>query len=205
MSDCAGAVVGICIGIDAEGEDASTSHQCGSFIQLTSHAVGDCRSKQHSEASAVGKGERRRSEVEMLIAIVVEAAELNQEELPDCADGVVQCLKEHHLLADLRLKFTPLDGAVLAGCSSLGMTKDKAPLSSQTVRVLAALDTTPAAPMLVRVFKESSEFEVWKRTPEASIASSRHTRSASGRATSVRRSRKATTSRPRASTTSRLA
>lgn len=55
-----------------------------------------------------------------------------------------------------------LAGALLAGCSSLGVTKDKAPLSSQTVKVLAALDTTPAAPMLVRVFKESSELEVWK-------------------------------------------
>jgi len=52
---------------------------------------------------------------------------------------------------------------VLAGCSSLGgLTKDKQPLSARTVSVLAALDTTPAAPMLVRVFKESSELEVWK-------------------------------------------
>lgn len=53
-------------------------------------------------------------------------------------------------------------GAMLAGCSSMGLTKDKAPLSSQTVKVMAALDTTPASPMLVRVFKESSELEVWK-------------------------------------------
>lgn len=52
--------------------------------------------------------------------------------------------------------------AVLAGCSSLGMTKDKAPLSLQTLKVLTARDTTAAAPMLVRVFKESSELEVWK-------------------------------------------
>lgn len=50
----------------------------------------------------------------------------------------------------------------LAGCSSLGLPKDKQPLSAQTVRVLAAADTTAAAPMLVRVFKESSELEVWK-------------------------------------------
>lgn len=53
-------------------------------------------------------------------------------------------------------------GGLLAGCSSLAVTKDQKPLSAQTVKVLAALDTTPAAPMLVRVFKESSELEVWK-------------------------------------------
>lgn len=57
---------------------------------------------------------------------------------------------------------TILACAMLAGCSTLGITKDKAPLSSQTLKVLAARDTTPASPMLVRVFKESSELEVWK-------------------------------------------
>ena len=55
-----------------------------------------------------------------------------------------------------------LFATLLAGCSSLGLPKDQQPLSSQTMRVLAAADTTPEAPMLVRVFKESSELEVWK-------------------------------------------
>lgn len=50
----------------------------------------------------------------------------------------------------------------VAGCSSLGLPKERQPLSSQTQRVLAAIDTQPGAPMLVRVFKESSELEVWK-------------------------------------------
>jgi len=51
---------------------------------------------------------------------------------------------------------------VLAACSSLGLTKDKQPLSTSTVKALATLGATPASPMLVRVFKESSELEVWK-------------------------------------------
>jgi len=55
-----------------------------------------------------------------------------------------------------------MTGVLLAGCSSLGLTKDQLPISSQTTSVLARLDTTPAAPMLVRVYKESSELEVWK-------------------------------------------
>jgi len=52
--------------------------------------------------------------------------------------------------------------AMIAGCSSLGLTKDKQPLSHGTVAALAAMNTTADAPMLVRIFKESSELEVWK-------------------------------------------
>ena len=52
--------------------------------------------------------------------------------------------------------------SVLAACSSLGLTKDRQPLSANTVKALATLGATPASPMLVRVFKESSELEVWK-------------------------------------------
>lgn len=51
---------------------------------------------------------------------------------------------------------------LLAGCSSFGLSKDQQPLSSQTVKVLASMDSSPAAPLLVRIFKESSELEVWK-------------------------------------------
>jgi murein L,D-transpeptidase YafK len=53
---------------------------------------------------------------------------------------------------------------MLQGCSSLGLPKDKLPLSQSTVRALASLDTSPAAPMLVRIFKQSAELEVWKPT-----------------------------------------
>lgn len=53
---------------------------------------------------------------------------------------------------------------LLGGCAAAGMSRDKAPLSLGTVKTLAALDTTPASPMLVRIFKESSELEVWKPT-----------------------------------------
>lgn len=50
----------------------------------------------------------------------------------------------------------------LQGCSSIGLPKDKLPLSTGTVKALATLDTSPAAPMLVRIFKQSAELEVWK-------------------------------------------
>lgn len=49
--------------------------------------------------------------------------------------------------------------SVLSACSSLGLTKDKQPLSANTVKALATLGATPTSPMLVRVFKESSELE----------------------------------------------
>jgi murein L,D-transpeptidase YafK len=51
---------------------------------------------------------------------------------------------------------------LLQGCSSLGLPKDKLPLSKGTEKALASLDTSPAAPMLVRIFKQSAELEVWK-------------------------------------------
>lgn len=58
--------------------------------------------------------------------------------------------------------------SVLVACSSLGLTKDKQPLSASTVKALATLGATPASPMLVRVFKESSELEVWKPDAQGS-------------------------------------
>lgn len=39
-----------------------------------------------------------------------------------------------------------------------------APLKQETVSRLAGLGSSPAAPMMVRIFKESSELEVWKQT-----------------------------------------
>lgn len=50
----------------------------------------------------------------------------------------------------------------LQACSSLGIPRDKLPLSPVATKALASLGTTAASPMLVRIFKESSELEVWK-------------------------------------------
>jgi len=50
----------------------------------------------------------------------------------------------------------------LQACSALGVPRDKLPLSPTATKALASLGTTAASPMLVRIFKESSELEVWK-------------------------------------------
>ena len=39
-----------------------------------------------------------------------------------------------------------------------------APLKQETVSRLAGLGSSPGAPMMIRIFKESSELEVWKQT-----------------------------------------
>ncbi len=56
--------------------------------------------------------------------------------------------------------------ALLAGCGGLkpGNAKAMAPLKQETVSKLASMGSSPAAPMMVRIFKESSELEVWKQT-----------------------------------------
>lgn len=68
------------------------------------------------------------------------------------------------MLLSLRPHFVSflIAALLLQGCSSLGIPKDKQPLSPQTKQALASLGTTAASPMLVRIFKESSELEVWK-------------------------------------------
>lgn len=61
--------------------------------------------------------------------------------------------------------------ALLAGCGGLkpGNAKAMAPLKQETVSRLASLGSSPAAPMMVRIFKESSELEVWKQTAGGSF------------------------------------
>lgn len=56
--------------------------------------------------------------------------------------------------------------ALLAGCGGLkpGNAKAMAPLKQETVSKLASLGSSPGAAMMVRIFKESSELEVWKQT-----------------------------------------
>jgi murein L,D-transpeptidase YafK len=57
--------------------------------------------------------------------------------------------------------------AVLAvtGCSQfVGDNRQNVPLPKALVERLAAVGSSPAEPMMIRVFKQSSELEVWKRT-----------------------------------------
>jgi murein L,D-transpeptidase YafK len=56
----------------------------------------------------------------------------------------------------------------LTGCSSYtGDNRSLIPLSSNATAGLRALTSSPAEPMVVRIFKESSELEVWKQTQHA--------------------------------------
>src|SRR5215210_6156357 len=41
--------------------------------------------------------------------------------------------------------------------------KHEAPLPAQTLALMKARDTTPAAPILIRSFKKEAELEVWKQ------------------------------------------
>lgn len=57
-------------------------------------------------------------------------------------------------------------GVGLAACGGL-VSKDnrhKIPLSGSATAKLSSMGSSPAEPMLIRIFKESSELEVWKRT-----------------------------------------
>lgn len=56
--------------------------------------------------------------------------------------------------------------AVLAACGS-GIShanRGNIPLSKAAISKLAAMGSSPAEPMMIRIYKESSELEVWKRT-----------------------------------------
>ncbi len=54
----------------------------------------------------------------------------------------------------------------LAACGGLAPPNTKAikPLSSAVVSKIASIGSTPGAPMMIRIFKQSSELEVWKQT-----------------------------------------
>jgi murein L,D-transpeptidase YafK len=64
------------------------------------------------------------------------------------------------LLCALALGFT------LAGCGgfSPGNTRGFQPLQATTVAALERIGSAPGEAMIIRIFKESSELEVWKRT-----------------------------------------
>jgi len=59
---------------------------------------------------------------------------------------------------------------VLAACQSADLPKDMAPLSREVEDLIVSIGSTPASPIYVRLFKEESEFEVWKRLPDGSYA-----------------------------------
>lgn len=60
---------------------------------------------------------------------------------------------------------------MLAACGPFtGDNRSMVPLSKATLDRLAEIGSSPADPMLIRVYKESSELEVWKRTRTGSYA-----------------------------------
>ena len=101
-------------------------------------------------------------------------------------------------------------GVALAGCNSdeirsPATPRPTKPVPAELVAEIAAKDMDLQSPMMVRLFKQETELEVWKRRAPASSRCSRPIRSAAGRATSAPRSRKATARRRRVSTASRPA
>ena len=58
----------------------------------------------------------------------------------------------------------------LAGCQFAGDNRGNVPLPKALVERLAAIGSSPAEPMMIRVYKESSELEVWKRTNSGQYA-----------------------------------
>jgi len=57
--------------------------------------------------------------------------------------------------------------AMLAGCGGFkpaANAKAMQPLKQETVSKLSSMGSSPAAPMVIRIFKETSELEVWKQT-----------------------------------------
>lgn len=58
----------------------------------------------------------------------------------------------------------PALAALVSACSTFGgIPRDKLPLSGVALTNLRNLGSSPAARMLVRIYKESSELEVWKQ------------------------------------------
>ena len=71
--------------------------------------------------------------------------------------------KAFHLLASfLSLVAVAL---VLAACGGPSVNaKANKPLNPAVVQSLAAMGSSPGEAMVIRIFKESSELEIWKRT-----------------------------------------
>ncbi len=71
------------------------------------------------------------------------------------------------MLRSIFYAFAALIVAVtLAGCGGLAPPNTKAikPLPSALVSKISSIGSSPGAPMMIRIFKQSSELEVWKQT-----------------------------------------
>ncbi len=63
------------------------------------------------------------------------------------------------------LLVVPALAVLVSACSTFGgIPRDKLPLSTSALKNLRNLGASPADPMLVRIFKQTSELEVWKET-----------------------------------------
>lgn len=58
----------------------------------------------------------------------------------------------------------------LAGCQFVGDNRGNVPVPKALLDRMAAIGSSPAEPMMIRVYKESSELEVWKRTRSGQFA-----------------------------------
>lgn len=93
--------------------------------------------------------------------------------------------------------------AALTGCQFAGDNRHNVPLPKALVDRMAIIGSSPGEPMMIRVYKQTSELEVWKRTNTGRYALLK-TYPICKWASSGRRSRKATTSRQRGFTMSHL-
>ncbi len=63
-----------------------------------------------------------------------------------------------------------LSALLLAACQFGPTTPDMAPIPRDVINKISDIGSTPASPIYVRIFKEESEFEVWKRVPDGTYA-----------------------------------
>lgn len=69
-----------------------------------------------------------------------------------------------------RLFALGLSAAVLVGCQSTDVPAYLAPIPAEVMAQIEAIGSTPMAPIYVRIFKEESVFEVWKRRTDGQYA-----------------------------------
>jgi len=79
---------------------------------------------------------------------------------------LVPHLRPRQFLAGLALSASAF---VLASCQT-ALTPDQAPIPEEVVGQIMAIGSTPASPIYVRIFKEESELEVWKRRADGTYA-----------------------------------
>ena len=71
----------------------------------------------------------------------------------------------------MRMTATLLLLGLLAACSGLveGDGRALQPLKSETVSALNAMGSSPSAAMMIRIYKEDAELEVWKQVADGSF------------------------------------